>query len=99
MPLEEMTKQLKLKQGELSKQQQIDTIVSVANKQSEDIFRRMMQPILRIVDEAEDMETLQMALKDDGKLRELYREMESPELEDLLQLGIYLSSLIGRTMD
>ncbi len=96
---EEMTEELKLKQEELSQQQQIDTIVSVANKQSEDIFRKMMQPILRIVDEAEDMETLQTVLKDEGKLRGLYREMESPELEDLLQQGIYLSRLIGRTMD
>ena len=31
--------------------------------------------------------------------RELYQDMESPELEDLIQQGIYLSHLIGRSMD
>ena len=36
---------------------------------------------------------------DEKKLRELYQEMESPELDDLIQQGIYLSHLIGRSMD
>ena len=39
------------------------------------------------------------AVKDEEKLRELYQEMDSPELEDLIQQGVYLSSLIGRSMD
>ena len=42
---------------------------------------------------------LQKVLKDEKKLRELYQDMESPELEDLIQQGIYLSHLIGRSMD
>ena len=45
------------------------------------------------------MEELQKILKDENRLKELYQEMESPELEDLVQQGIYLSHLIGRTMD
>ena len=35
----------------------------------------------------------------EGIFRELYQEMESPELEDLIRQGIYLSHLIGRSMD
>lgn len=71
----------------------------IANKQSEDIFREMMKPIFKMIDKAEDMDELQKVLKDEKKLRELYQDMESPELEDLIQQGIYLSHLIGRSMD
>ena len=46
-----------------------------------------------------DMKELQKALKDGDTLRRLYQEMENPELEELLQQGMYLSRLIGRTMD
>ena len=92
--------ELKLKQEEgQAEQRQVDTIVSIANKQSEDIFREMMKPIFKMIDKAEDMDELQKVLKDEKKLRELYQDMESPELEDLIQQGIYLSHLIGRSMD
>ena len=96
----EATEDLKLKQEEgQAEQRQVDTIVSIANKQSEDIFREMMKPIFKMIDKAEDMDELQKVLKDEKKLRELYQDMESPELEDLIQQGIYLSHLIGRSMD
>ena len=85
--------------SEQAEQRQVDTIVSIANKQSEDIFREMMKPIFKMIDKAEDMDELQKVLKDEKKLRELYQDMESPELEDLIQQGIYLSHLIGRSMD
>lgn len=99
-PPMETAEELKLKQAEgQAEQVQVDTIVSVANKQAEDIFREMMKPIFKMIDKAEDMEELQKVLKDEKRLRELYQEMESPELEDLIQQGIYLSHLIGRSMD
>ena len=58
----------------------------------------MIQPIFKIIDKSKDMEELQKVLKDESQLRELYQEMEIPELEDLLQQGIYLSHLVGRSM-
>ncbi len=92
--------ELKLAQDAgFKEQRQIDTIVEISNKQAEDIFREMIKPIFRLIDRSESMEELQEVLKDGDRLRSLYREMESPDLEDLLQQGIYLSSLIGRTMD
>lgn len=89
---------LALKAGR-TEQAQVDTIVSAAGRQAEEIFREMMAPVFRIIDKAENMEELQKILKDENRLKELYQEMESPELEDLVQQGIYLSHLIGRTMD
>ena len=94
------SEELKLTQDAESKEQaQIDTIVGISNKQAEDIFREMMKPLFRLIDDAADMKELQKALKDGDTLRRLYQEMENPELEELLQQGMYLSRLIGRTMD
>ena len=96
---EEEAEELKLTQKEgQAEQLQVDAIVSMSDRQAGDIFREMMKPVFRMIDKAGDMEELRKALKDEGKLKELYREMESPELEDLLQQGIYLSHLIGRSM-
>lgn len=90
---------LKLKQDQgTDEQSQVDEIVAMSNKQAEDLFRGMMQPIFKIIDKSMDMEELQKILKDESQLRELYQEMENPELEDLIQQGIYLSHLIGRSM-
>lgn len=94
------SEELKLTQDAgVKEQRQIDAIVEISNKQAADIFQEMMKPILRLVDDAEDMAGLQKTLKDGDTLRRLYQEMESPDLEELLQQGIYLSRLIGRTMD
>lgn len=96
----EEAEELKLAQDAGGKEQgQVDMIVSAANKQAGDIFREMMKPIFNVIDKAGDMDELQRILKDEKRLRELYQDMESPELEDLIQQGIYLSHLIGRSMD
>lgn len=87
-----------LKDGDLE-QTQVDSIVAMADKQAGSIFEEMLKPILRIVDTADDMEELQKILKDEKKLAGLYEQMQSTELEDLIQQGIYLSNLIGRSMD
>lgn len=87
-----------LKDG-VDEQQQVDGIVSMANKQAADIFREMLKPILKAIDTASDMDELQAVLKDETKLKELYGQMESPELDDMIQQGIYLSHLVGRSMD
>lgn len=87
-----------LKDG-VDEQQQVDGIVSMANKQAADIFREMLKPILKVIDTASDMDELQAVLKDEAKLKKLYGQMESPELDDMIQQGIYLSHLVGRSMD
>ena len=90
---------LKLKQDQgMDEQSQVDEIVAISNSQAEKLFRSMIQPIFKIIDKSKDMEELQKVLKDESQLRELYQEMEIPELEDLLQQGIYLSHLVGRSM-
>ena len=92
-----LTHSLKQEGGE--EQEQIDAMAIEAMKQAESAFQEMMKPILNIVDTADDLETLQKALKDEKAIKKLYKEMDSPELEDVLHQAIYLSELIGRSME
>ena len=61
-------------------------------------FRKMMEPVLDMVDKADDLETLREALKDGETVRELYGRMDSPELTDILHQALYLSQLAGRSV-
>lgn len=82
-----------------TEQEQIDLMGDIALKRSEKCFREMMKPILNMVDKTEDLETLREALKDENKIKELYQDMDSPELEDALHQAMYLSELIGRSRE
>ena len=88
-----------LKQMAGAEQEQIDAMAAEAMKRAESAFQGMMKPILNIVDIADDLETLREALKDDKAVGRLYEEMDSPELEDVLHQAMYLSELIGRSME
>ena len=50
-----------------------------------------------MVDKYESLDALQMALKNADTLKEVYREMDSPDLEDIMHQAIYLSTLVGRS--
>lgn len=97
MPPEEEEQSFKDENGQ-TEQEQIDLMGDIAIKHSEKAFRDMMKPILNIVDKTQDLETLREALKDEEKIKELYRQMDSPELEDTLHQAIYLSELMGRSI-
>lgn len=99
-PSGEMGLELKQKNADVQDvQKQVDGIVSVADQQAEKIFQEMMQPVFQMIERSGDMDELRKTLKDKTKLMELYQEMDIRELDDLIQQGLYLSHLIGRTMD
>ena len=89
---------LKSKPGQ-TEQEQIDKMGDIAIKHSEKCFRKMLKPILNMLDTADDLETLQEALKDEKKVQEIYQKMDSPKLQDTLHQAIYLSELIGRSQE
>ena len=94
--------ELKLKRGRedaKEAQRQVDGIVSAADGQAGRIFREMMRPVLRMIEKSRDMDDLRKTLKDETRIRELYREMDGGQLDELLRQGLYLSHLIGRTME
>lgn len=80
-------------------QSKVDEIVAMSSELSKELFQEMFRPILREIDNCNDLVSLRDTLKDEKKLKELYEEMDSVELEDLIGQGIYLSRLLGRTME
>ena len=52
-----------------------------------------------MLDKTDDLETLKEVLKDKNEIKKLYEQMDSPELEDILHQAIYLSELLGRSME
>ena len=82
---------------DMPEQEQIDILTDEARKQTEQIFQKMMEPVLKMVDKYESLDALQMALKNTDTLKEVYREMDSPDLEDIMHQAIYLSTLVGRS--
>lgn len=80
-------------------QAQVDEIVAMSSELSKELFREMFRPVLREIDNCDDLVSLRDALKDEKKLKELYGEMDSVGLEDLIRQGMYLSKLLGRTME
>lgn len=80
-----------------TEQEQVDLMAEKAQKQAEKSFREMMKPLFKIIDQTEDLETLREYLKDEDMIKELYEDMNSLELEDILHQAIYLSELLGRS--
>lgn len=98
MPGTEM--QLKLKaSGESDPQPYIDGLVEESTKKGSEIFTRLMQPVLSIIDKTDSLEELQLQLKDKEQLKQLYQQMDGGELEELLAQGMYVANLIGRTAE
>lgn len=77
----------------------VDQLVAESNKKGGEIFQAMLQPVINIIDKTRSLEELQLQMKDQDALQQLYRQMNRPELEELLQQGIYLADLIGRATE
>ena len=78
-------------------QGEIDRMADAALRQSGQMFEDMLQPLLKITDKTEDLDTLRTQLQDEQELAKLYGQMESPELTDTLHQALYLAELVGRS--
>lgn len=95
--LTQMSLSAPLPEDRKAEQVEVDRIVNQAVSYSGVIFQRMLQPILKIVDEETDLKTLKDRLGKKEELKKLYEDMESSELEDLLAQASYMAALIGRS--
>lgn len=79
-------------------QNQVDRMSSILTKQGEKIFAEMIKPILNEIDKCDNLETLKSELSDKDNLEKVYKDMYSQDLEELLSQGMYLASLMGRSI-
>lgn len=83
----------------LEEQKQIDHIVDISCRESGQIFRKMIEPVLNLIDKTGSLEELQEKLQDVGELQKLYQDMECSKLEELVKQGIFFSAMIGRSQE
>ena len=93
-------KQLKAGAGEAVKGQRIlDQLTAKATSYSGDLFRQMLEPILKMVDNCESLEALQAALQDEKTVSRLYAAMDLKDFRTLMEKVMYVSNMIGRAED
>ena len=93
-------KQLKDGTGVTGNGQRIlDHLTAKATGYSTDLFRQMFQPILKMVDNCENLEDLQKTLQDPETVSELYAAMDLKDFQTLMEKVMYVSNMIGRAED
>lgn len=96
---ENISFKLKNETEEGNYQEKLDEIIKISVNESEKIFEGMLAKIMKEVDGVNDLKELKEKLSDKKEVEKLYEKIESKELEDLLYQAVYVSSLIGRSMD
>lgn len=83
---------------EISKeyQKRVDIFADEATAQSSKIFVKMFEPIMKLLDGAENLEDLKKQLEDEKFAQQLYKEMDVSDLEELLQKAMFYSDMLGR---
>lgn len=71
-------------------QKTIDNLADNATSQSIPMFKKMFEPVLKLMDKVGSLEELKQ------KLPEIYPEMDTSELEDLVGKTMFMADLIGR---
>ena len=93
-------KQLKDGTGVTGNGQRIlDHLTAKATGYSTDLFRQMFQPILKMVDNCENLEDLQKTLQDPEPVSALYAAMDLKDFQTLMEKVMYVSNMIGRAED
>lgn len=98
--LQEPYKYIPLKDGEeLEGQKLLDDMEQEAMAYAAEEFQKMFQPLYRLSKDAKSPEELLEVLKDKDTLAAVYQEMQENNFEDLVHQAVYLSHLIGRSLD
>lgn len=107
-PVDERTAQLQLKnqvkvlKGDpleglsMDYQNQVDTLANEAINKSAPIFKKVFEPVLKLVKESKSLEEIKGVFDDEKKVMELYEAMDHEELEELLHKVMFYSDMLGR---
>lgn len=82
-----------------SAQSVADRMTDMAVKQSSELFRQMLNPLMNMIDNCSSLEELQKTLEDDTAVRILYDSMDIKGFDKLLEKVLYISNMLGRSKD
>lgn len=103
IPLKDDLKLLKnkeeaAKEQEISKeyQAQIDKLADQAAASSSAVFDKIFVPVMKLLENTENLEDLKKQLQDDKFVENLYSEMDVGDLDELLQKSMFIADMVGR---
>lgn len=77
-------------------QKSIDHLADHVTEKSKDIFKEMMEPLLKLVEESSSLEEVQQKLLDAKEVEKIYKNMDSYKLDELLHKSMFIADMIGR---
>jgi phage gp29-like protein len=80
-------------------QARIDTMSSLAAKQSAGLFQKLFAPVQSMLSSAESLEEVKKLFEDEKLVEQLAREMDITDIEELLQKVMLLADLEGRVIE
>lgn len=102
-PLKEEFKVLKNKEDiakeqkiSLDYQVQVDTLADAAAAQSSNLFVKIFEPVMKLLESSESLDELKKQLEDDKFVESLYKKMDVKDLDELLQKSMFYADMLGR---
>lgn len=77
-------------------QGQADQLADAALEKSKGVFEKIFAPVLRLLDGAESLEEVKQKLDEENFIRQLYKEMDVEDLDELLQKAMFYADMFGR---
>lgn len=75
---------------------EIDKLADIAAAQSSNIFVKIFEPVMGLLDKAENLEELKKQLEDERFVEGLYKKMDIKDLDELLQKSMFYADMLGR---
>ena len=77
-------------------QLQIDKLADAAAAHSSNVFARIFEPVMKVLNEVESLEQLKKQLEDENFIESLYKKMDIKDLDELLQKAMFYADVLGR---
>ena len=80
-------------------QEKIDGLADAAAAQSSDVFAKIFEPVMELLNKSESLEELKEQLEDEKFVEALYKKMDIQDLDELLQKSMFYADMLGRVKE
>jgi phage gp29-like protein len=81
---------------EIKYQNSVDDMADIVTNKVSNIFANMFEPIQKLINESESLEEIKEKLSNTKEVEKIYQDMDSDELEDLIQKSMFFADMLGR---
>ncbi|EPR07668.1 DUF935 domain-containing protein [Ruminiclostridium papyrosolvens] len=81
---------------ELGTQKHIDNLATVVTRKSSGLFQKLFAPVLKMLDNAEDLDEVKKLFENEQLVTKLAEDMDVRDIEELLQRAMLVADLSGQ---